>query len=928
MSQIFSKYILTTLLICLFYPAISKAQSEDSYFWKGVFSNKEINGDLFFSINDSLFKYNLSESKYTFTGQSINNSSQVKEIITDSLNRLLFVYKDSLKLYDVNLKKWSKINTPLSSYIKIGKLYGNNFYFTNGYKIYRTNITNDLSSWEIVCKVEDLDRGNPMITNTGDTFFLNQPIVIEDFALTKSGTLFVSEYWFTIYKTSDFGKTWSKTTWTYQNREDTYYKRPELNIPSSTPGHLYTINNRLYVGTWWDGIFFSDDNGLNFTKSKFNIKGTYLESLNAFLQRDFIQGGPSGISRIESNGKGTVFAFLEDQQSSKGYYYSTDNGINFNKLNTPLNIWEEQFLKQIIQIDSNFILNADYRGFLKTTDAGKSWVELNNNIENNKPHHVKKILINSKGEYYALLSIRTGTGGYPKSSWGILYSKDKGKKWTNVASNLFDLYFTIEDMILNAKDELLVSVYSPGFIYKYNPITKVWIKSDVTYSNKQDRKFTIDKFNLNYKISDTIFATTYFDGIINSYDGGQTWQGVNYFTGTTGIAVFKNDDTVYVQTGDSPLQEYKGISNFGSFKSINGGRTWTRVNTFISNKVGNTSIHLINNSVSISDNEGQSFTPIKSIPVLNTSSLYTYSFGVKLNSYKNKEVDYDIVYSTNFGTFLKNVNSNDWLTISDKGYETFAYDTTISTILLYSTSNRVETVLFPKIIASDSICNNDTIILKTNTNSSVSWTLYPTNKAVIKNNNILKADSSGQITVILSYKNNSGNTINTYKQIYIKPSPIFPIISRNPNGRLVSSVNTGNQWYYNDLLMQDSINNFIVPNKVGSYKVNVKNNGCYSLFSSTYFFIITDVALLKNEEYVKLGPNPFNSQLYIDYSVRNNQNLNIEFFNLVTGSKYKLIKNITKGSSIDVSTFAAGTYLIKVYTNDYKLLYQSKFLKF
>lgn len=928
MSQIFSKYILTTLLICLFYPAISKAQSGDSYFWKGVFSNKEINGELFFSINDSLYKYNLSESKYTFTGQSINNSSQVKEIITDSLNRLLFVYKDSLKLYDVNLKKWSKINTPLSSYIKIGKLYGNNFYFTNGYKIYRTNITNDLSSWEIVCKVEDLDRGNPIIINTGQVIYENNPIIIEDFALTKNGTLFVSEYYFTIYKTTDFGKTWSKTTWNYQNREDRFFKRPELNIPVSTPGHLYTINNRLYVGTWWDGIFFSDDNGINFIKSKFNIKGTYLDSLNGFPERSSENGDPGGISRIESNGRGTVFAFSEDQQAGKGYYFSTDNGLNFNKLNTPLNIWEEQFLKQIIQIDSSYILNADYRGFLKTSDAGKSWVELNNSIENNKPHHVKKILINSKGEYYALLSIRTGVGGQPKSSWGILYSKDKGKKWTNVASNLFDFYFTIEDMILNAKDELLVSVYSPGFIYKYNPITKIWNKSEVTYSNKNNYKFTIDKFNLNYKASDTIFASTYADGLLKSTDGGLNWNGVDYFIGTTNPRIFKNDDTVYIASGEPRFTEYKDIANVGSFKSINGGSTWSRVNTFISNKVGNTSVHLINNSISISENEGQSYTPLKNIPVSNPSSATTYNFGVKINAYKNKEIDYDIIHSTNLGTFFKNVNTNDWSKVSDIGYETIAYDTTISTVLLYSASNKVETVLFPKIIASDSICNNDTITLKTNTNSSVSWTLYPTNKAVIKNNNILKADSSGQITVILSYKNNSGNTINTYKQIYIKPSPSFPIISRNSNGRLESSVNIGNQWYYNDSLMQDSINNFIVPNKVGSYKVNVKNNGCYSLFSPTYFFIITDVALLNNEEYVKLGPNPFNSHLYIDYTVRNNQNLNIEFFNLVTGSKYKLIKNITKGSSIDVSAFAAGTYLIKVYTNDYKLLYKSKFLKF
>jgi len=472
-----------------------------------------------------------------------------------------------------------------------------------------------------------------------------------------------------------------------------------------------------------------------------------------------------------------------------------------------------------------------------------------------------------------------------------------------------------------------VSVYSPGFIFKYNPITQTWIKSEVTYSNKQDRKFTIDKFNLNYKSSDTIFASTYADGLLKSTDGGLNWNGVDYFIGTTNSTVFKNDDTIYVSTGESRYSEYKNISNVGSFKSINAGQSWSRVNTFISNKVGNTSIHLINNSISISENEGQSYIPLKNIPVSNPISAATYNFGVKINSYKNKQIDYDIIHSTNLGTFFKNVNTNDWSKVSDKGYETIAYDTTISTVLLYSASNKVETILFPNIIASDSICNNDTITLKTNTNSSVSWTLYPTNKAVIKNNNILKADSSGQITVVLSYKNNSGNIINTFKNIYIKPTPNTPLITRNINGRLESSISSGNQWYYNDILMQDSSQNFIIPSKAGSYKVNVKNNGCYSFFSPTYYFVVTDISLLKSQEYIKLGPNPFNSQLYLDYFINGHQNLNLEIYNIVTGAKYEIRKNITKGSTIDMSSFIPGTYIVKVFSNDFKYVFQFKLVK-
>jgi hypothetical protein len=97
--------------------------------------------------------------------------------------------------------------------------------------------------------------------------------------------------------------------------------------------------------------------------------------------------------------------------------------------------------------------------------------------------------------------------------------------------------------------------------------------------------------------------------------------------------------------------------------------------------------------------------------------------------------------------------------------------------------------------------------------------------------------------------------------------------------------------------------------------------------SAAYYYLVTDIINLSKDEFIKLAPNPFINQLNFDFVVKGYQKLNIEVFDLSTGAKVASKQNLTPGNSIYLGQLAAGTYVIKVTSNDNKISYQFKMVK-
>jgi hypothetical protein len=162
--------------------------------------------------------------------------------------------------------------------------------------------------------------------------------------------------------------------------------------------------------------------------------------------------------------------------------------------------------------------------------------------------------------------------------------------------------------------------------------------------------------------------------------------------------------------------------------------------------------------------------------------------------------------------------------------------------------------------------------------------------------------------------------------INVLPTPIAPIISRDTAGNLISSNTTQISWYKDGVLLTNTGATF-KPTAAGSYTVKTTLNGCTSLFSNAYYYLVTDIIRLSWDEFIKLTPNPFINNMNIDFVVKGHQKMNIEVFSAATGAKVATRMGVIAGSRLSFSELNPGVYFVRVSSPDFKVSHQLKMVK-
>lgn len=226
------------------------------------------------------------------------------------------------------------------------------------------------------------------------------------------------------------------------------------------------------------------------------------------------------------------------------------------------------------------------------------------------------------------------------------------------------------------------------------------------------------------------------------------------------------------------------------------------------------------------------------------------------------------------------------------------------------------------------------------------YTVCGTDSTIVKLTNFAKSDSTiwyvnGSIKTTnidqLSFKNadtlyvkkiDGNGCIKSSDQVIIKKFslPSTPTISRDTANNLVSSAAVRNTWFKDGTLITDTTQK-IKPSGAGSFTVKTSEKGCASLASSAYYYLVTDIINLSADEFIKLAPNPFQGQLNFDFNIKAYQKLNIDVFELTTGTKRASQQNVLPGSILSFGFLAPGTYIIKVSSSDQKLSHQFKMIK-
>jgi hypothetical protein len=150
--------------------------------------------------------------------------------------------------------------------------------------------------------------------------------------------------------------------------------------------------------------------------------------------------------------------------------------------------------------------------------------------------------------------------------------------------------------------------------------------------------------------------------------------------------------------------------------------------------------------------------------------------------------------------------------------------------------------------------------------------------------------------------------------VVVNPYPAATITSNGST--LTASPGDAYTWYFmNEPTEGQSEQTFEINFlEYGIYAVEVTDNGCTTR-SGNFTYLITAVA--KNNETVKVYPNPFSKQLFIESSSKITKT---EIFD-ITGRMISQ-HHINPSNEIDTRGLAEGTYLLKITHNNQQLFYR------
>jgi hypothetical protein len=155
--------------------------------------------------------------------------------------------------------------------------------------------------------------------------------------------------------------------------------------------------------------------------------------------------------------------------------------------------------------------------------------------------------------------------------------------------------------------------------------------------------------------------------------------------------------------------------------------------------------------------------------------------------------------------------------------------------------------------------------------------------------------------------------------VLITPKPVRPLIFINGYD-LISSANSGNQWYLSGILIPGANGQTYRPSQEGTYTVKVVENNCESDYSEIVNFVSG------GGDYVRVYPNPATDFIQVNWAIRSSINLNLTIVN-ANGYQIAAFNNLAPGTKIPVSQLPAGLYLLYLTTPDGRQEYVVKVLK-
>jgi hypothetical protein len=223
-------------------------------------------------------------------------------------------------------------------------------------------------------------------------------------------------------------------------------------------------------------------------------------------------------------------------------------------------------------------------------------------------------------------------------------------------------------------------------------------------------------------------------------------------------------------------------------------------------------------------------------------------------------------------------------------------------------------------------CQGDSVQISSSAGTSYTWfrngTAIP---GIDTTASSIQVKQTGTYTVRVREANGCLNTSAGYT-ITISPPPAKPVITKGTGDTLVSSAATGNQWYFNGEAIVGANAQKLRAANTGSYNVQVNLSGCVSPVSETFAFVPTPVITIDASNSIRYYPNPVRREMTVDFRWNNMTSLSASVYDR-QGRIVARFGDIRSGKSIDLSTLASGSYVIRFSDRKGTQVHSSVFLK-
>ena len=231
-------------------------------------------------------------------------------------------------------------------------------------------------------------------------------------------------------------------------------------------------------------------------------------------------------------------------------------------------------------------------------------------------------------------------------------------------------------------------------------------------------------------------------------------------------------------------------------------------------------------------------------------------------------------------------------------------------------------------IFNNIVCANDSaLLIACDFPASAEYLWFKNSVRLLQNAKRIAVRESGLYSLQVIDTTNCLSLPSNSIQIIVNPLPTTPILNLSKDTLIGTPGYSSYRWFRDKQFFASTITNSLKVTQGAEYCLTVVDtNHCESLKSNTVNYIPVNINSELDPTNVSILPNPFQNEFEISINSLKNKILTVEIQSL-DGQTYITKTIFVNKSKISMADFNSGVYVIRLYTIDRKMYFQTRIVK-